>query len=238
MNEGQSTLRVICAGGYRAAMEHIAEEYSAKFGVFLDLTFGTPAKTRELVTQGAGFDAVVVTKGSLDSAASAQLAADTMFIVAKSPVGVGVREGIPLQSIDSVERFGAFIRSLGSIGLSDPAAGTNLGVDILNAADKVGLGQDLRPRVKFIHGPGSAVSTEVGKGDPDAVITLISEIKNFAGVQFVGNIPDAMGLGTPFVAAVGLSPNDRARAVSFLAYLRSDAARVQMERTGLAPMAQ
>jgi ABC-type molybdate transport system substrate-binding protein len=236
MNERTSTLRVICAGGYRAAMEHIANEFTAKSGVSLELTFGTPAKTRELVTQGSGFDAAVVTKGSLDAAAAEQLEQKTMFVVAKSPVGVGVRDGIPVQPIGSVEQFASFIRSLGSVGLSDPAAGTNLGADILNAADKVGLGQDLRSRVKFIHGPGSAVSTEVGKGHPDAVITLISEIKNFAGVQFVGNIPDAMGLGTPFVAGIALHPNDRAAAESLLDYLRSAPARVQMERTGLVPM--
>lgn len=238
MNERQSTLRVICAGGFRAAMEHIANEFTANTGVSLELTFGTPAKTRELVTLGSGFDVVVVTKGSLDDAASAQLEQETKFVVAKSPVGVGVREGISVEPIGSVEQFAHFIRSLGSVGLSDPAAGTNLGADILNAADKVGLGEDLRSRVKFIHGPGSAVSTEVGKGYPDAVITLISEIKNFAGVQFVGNIPDEMGLGTPFVAGIALKPNDRAAAESFLAYLRSDPARVQMERTGLVPMYQ
>ncbi len=116
MNERNSTLRVICAGGYRAAMEHIANEFTAKSSVSLELTFGTPAKTRELVTQGSGFDAAVVTKGSLDAAAAAQLEQKSMFVVAKSPVGVGVREGIPVQPIGSVEQFASFIRSLGSVG--------------------------------------------------------------------------------------------------------------------------
>jgi hypothetical protein len=46
------------------------------------LTFGAPARTRELVSAGTGFDVAVVTLGSLNDAASAQLDADTRFIVA------------------------------------------------------------------------------------------------------------------------------------------------------------
>lgn len=233
MEMRQSKLRVICAGGYRAAMEPIAVDFTKQSGTAIELTFGTPAKTRELVTLGSGFDVAVVTKGSLDDNAAAQLVSDTTFIVAKSPVGIGLREGLPVPPIDSLAQFASLIRSLRSVGLSDPAAGTNLGNDILNSADKVGLGPDLRARAKFIYGPGSVVSSEVAKGDPDAVITLISEIKTVAGVQFVGNIPEEMGLGTPFVAGVAQAAEDRSAADAFLQYLRSDAPRTRMQRTGL-----
>lgn len=236
MENRRSTLRVICAGGFRAAMEKIADEFTRESGIELELTFGTPAKTRELVSLGSGFDAVVVTKGSLDAAAAEQLAPKTDFVVAKSPVGVGLRMGIPVPDIGSVEKFAGLIRSLRSVGLSDPAAGTNLGNDILNAADKVGIGEDLRQRVRFVYGPGSVVSSEVGRGDPDAVITLVSEIKNVDGVQFVGNIPQEMGLGTPFVAAIAKSIVDRAPADTFLRFLRTPPARAQMQSTGLEPV--
>lgn len=238
MQNGRSTLRVICAGGFRAAMEKIAGEFTKESGIGLELTFGTPAKTRELVSLGSGFDAVVVTKGSLDAAAAAQLAPQTDFIVARSPVGVGLRQGLPVPEIRTVEQFASLIRSLRSVGLSDPAAGTNLGNDILNAAQRVGFGEDLRARVRFIHGPGSVVSSEVGKGDPDAVITLVSEIRNVEGVQFVGDIPEEMGLGTPFVAGIAKTGGDRAASESFLGFLRTDAARTLMQRTGLVPADQ
>ncbi len=233
MTQHKSTLRVICAGGFRVAMEAIAEDVKTECGIALELTFGTPAKTRELVTQGEGFDAVVVTKGSLDEQAAAQLAPETMFTVAKSPVGVGLREGIAVPPIETVEQFASLIRSLRSVGLSDPAAGTNLGNDILNAADKVGIGADLRSRVKFIYGPGSVVSSQVANGDPDAVITLVSEITTVKGVQFAGPIPQAMGLGTPFVAAIPKSSADRPAAEALLRHLRSASAGMRMEQTGL-----
>ena len=229
------TLRVICAGGFRAAMEQMVGDFTSDTGIEVNLTFGTPAKTRELVSAGTGFDVAVVTKGSLNEEASAQLEAGSSFIVAKSPVGMGLRMGLNPAPIDTVERFAAVIRSLGSVGLSDPKAGTNLGADVLAAAERLGFAEDLRSRAKFIHGPGSVVSAEVAKGSPDAVITLISEIITVDGVQFIGNIPDAMGLGTPFVAGRGKASEAIESGAKFLAFLQSEPARVKMRKTGLLP---
>jgi len=233
MSSDQSTICVICAGGFRAAMEQIAPIFMQTTGVAVALTFGAPAKTRELVSAGAGFDAAVVTLGSLNEEASAQLDGATRFIVAKSPVGMGLRAGLASRAIDTVEGFSALIRDLPSVGLSDPKAGTNLGNDIINAATRLGFGEDLKSRVHFVDGPGSVVSAAVAKGHPDAVITLVSEIITVDGVTFTGLIPDAMGLGTPFVAAAGKQAERPAKAQQLLAFLREEPALSIMRETGL-----
>ena len=228
-----TTIQVICAGGFRAAMEEIAPRFTKATGVAVELTFGAPAKTRELVSAGTGFDAAVVTLGSLNAEASAQLDDATRFIVAKSPVGMGLRRGLTPRAIDTVEGFSALIRSLPSVGLSDPKAGTNLGNDIIAAATRLGFGDDLKSRAHFIEGPGSVVSAAVAKGHPDAVITLVSEIITVDGVTFTGLIPEAMGLGTPFVAAAGKQAQHAGEAQQLLAFLRGDVALAVMKATGL-----
>jgi molybdate transport system substrate-binding protein len=233
MDSDRKTIHVICAGGFRAAMEKIAPAFTQATGVAVVLTFGAPARTRELVSAGAGFDAAVVTLGSLNEAASAQLDEATRFIVAKSPVGMGLRAGLAPRAIDRVEAFAALIRDLPSVGLSDPKAGTNLGNDIIAAATRLGFGEDLKARAHFVDGPGSVVSAEVAKGHPDAVITLVSEIITVEGVTFTGLVPDAMGLGTPFVAAAGEQAASPDLAHQLLAYLQGDAALAIMRQTGL-----
>ena len=233
MSSDNSTIQVICAGGFRAAMEKITPLFTQTTGVSVMLAFGTPAKTRELVCAGAGFDAAVVTLGSLNEAASAQLDPDTRFIVAKSPVGMGLRAGLAARPIDTVEGFAELIRSLPTVGLSDPKAGTNLGMDIIAAATRLGFGEDLKSRAHFIEGPGSVVSAAVAKGHPDAVITLLSEIITVEGVTFTGVIPQAMGLGTPFVAAAGQQAQAPAQARQLLAFLREAPALALMKETGL-----
>lgn len=233
MNPEQPTIDVICAGGFRAAMEKIAPLFTQTTGVAVQLTFGAPARTRELVSAGTGFDVAVVTLGSLDEAASAQLEANTRFIVAKSPVGMGLRAGLAPRAIDTVEAFADLIRALPSVGLSDPKAGTNLGNDILAAATRLGFGADLQSRAHFVDGPGSVVSAAVAKGHPDAVITLVSEIITVDGVTFTGLIPEAMGLGTPFVAAAGKQAQSPERGRDLLTCLRGETALAIMRETGL-----
>ena len=233
MSSDNSTIQVICAGGFRAAMEKITPLFTQTTGVSVMLAFGTPAKTRELVCAGAGFDAAVVTLGSLNEAASAQLDPDTRFIVAKSPVGMGLRAGLAARSIDTVEGFAELIRSLLSVGLSDPKAGTNLGEDIIVAAMRLGFGEDLKSRAHFVNGPGSVVSAAVAKGHPDAVITLVSEIITVEGVTFTGLIPEAMGLATPFVAAAGKQAHAPSRTRQLLAFLREEPALSLMKESGL-----
>ena len=225
-------LRVICAGGFRAAMEDIAFAYESNSDRKLQLTFGTPAKTRELVTAGEGFDLVVVTAGSLDEGASARLDPATRFTVARSPVGMGLRAGLETRAIGELADFIALIESLDSVGLSDPKAGTNLGADILANAERLGFADILRDKVKYVFGPGSLASAQVAKGEIDAVITLASEIITVEGVTYLGAIPDEMRLGTPFVAAAASgSVSEAARA--FLDHLKAPESHERMRRTGL-----
>ena len=225
-------LRIICAGGFRAAMESIAPAFEASSGESVRLTFGAPAKTRELVTAGSGFDLAVVTAGSLDDAASAQLESASKFTVARSPVGMGLRAGLEKRSISQLADFIAVIDSVSSVGLSDPKAGTNLGADILANAERLGFVDKLRDKVKLVHGPGSLVSAEVAKGEIDAVITLASEILTVDGVTFLGAIPDEMRLGTPFVAAARRGQANPA-AQRFLTFLKTPESQEMMRKTGL-----
>ena len=229
----KSALRVICAGGFRAAMEAIVPLFETASGQAITLTFGTPAKTRELVSAGSGFDVAVVTVVSVNPEAAAQLEADSKFVVAKSPVGVGFRPALGKKDVSSLEAFRAAIRSIGKLGLSDPAAGTNLGADIIAAADRLGFAQELKGKANFVMGPGSMVSAEVAKGQLDAVITLASEIVTVPGVAYAGPIPADMGLGTPFLAAIGRQAADAKGASAFLDFLKTEEARDCMRGTAL-----
>ncbi len=225
-------LRIICAGGFVSAMEHIGPLFETERGYKLFLTIGTPTKTRELMTSDAPFDAAVVTVVSLNEAASNAFLQGSRFSVAKSPVGMGVRAHLQTPDISSIDSFRAAIAGVNSVGLSDPKAGTNLAADILSAAERLGFVDELRPKVRYINGPGSVVSTEVGKGAADAVMTLATEIRSIPDVRYIGNIPDEMDLGTVFDA--GLSKhNARSGAAAFLEFLRKDKTKARMREVGL-----
>lgn len=226
-------LRLICAGGFKAAIEKLAPRFEATSGRSLAITIGTPADTRRLMSDGTPFDAAVVTRHTLTDEVAASIDAHTRFSVAKSPVGMGVREDIAVPALDSDRAFRAAIAAVGSIGLSDPKAGTNLANDILAAAAGIGLKAELEAKARYILGPGFVVARHVAAGEADAVMTLATEIISAPGIRYLGAIPDSMKLGTVFDAAVANASADASAAHAFIAFLKTEDARAIMQSTGL-----
>jgi len=226
-------LRLICAGGFKAAIEKIAPRFEATSGRKLTITIGTPADTHRLMGSCTPFDVAVVTGHSLTESAAASIDSHTRFSVARSPVGMGVREAFDVPAIGSEQSFRAAIAAVGTIALSDPKAGTNLAEQILAAATAIGIRAELEPKVRYIMGPGFVVARHVAAGEADAVMTLATEIISAQGIRYLGAIPDSMNLGTVFDAAIANAAADVPAARSFLAFLRTGEAGDLMHATGL-----
>ena len=230
-------LSIICAGGFKTAMLDIAPRFEAASGHKLSITFGTPKRNNELISAGpnseVAFDVVVVTSATLSESTKPHVAQTTRFDVAMSPVGMGVREDLTTPPVDGVQSFKAAVRSLASIGLSDPTSGTTLANDIIAAARTIRLDTEIEARKRYFVGPGSIVSTEVAKGNADAVITLCTEIIGTPGVRYIGPLPRVMKLGTTFTAAIASATGKAAAAAAFLAFLKTDEARTIMRTKGL-----
>ena len=227
-------LNILCAGGFRAAMEALAPRFEAAQGVSLALTFATPAATREHLAAGLPFDAGVVVASVLAKARADGLATPTnSFKLAVSPLGMGAPEAGPWLSVASVAELGATIAALESIALSDPKAGTNVANEVMAAADALGFGEALRARAILINGPGSVVSARVAEGLAQAVITLSSEIVPIKGIRFLGRLPKEMQTEYAMQALVGDMAPPAAHAL--MDYRRGAEAREIMRGVGLEP---
>ncbi len=227
-------LNILCAGGFRAAMEALAPRFEAAQGVSLALTFATPAATREHLAAGLPFDAGVVVASVLAKARADGLATPTnSFKLAVSPLGMGAPEAGPWLSVASVAELGATIAALESIALSDPKAGTNVANEVMAAADALGFGEALRARAILINGPGSVVSARVAEGLAQAVITLSSEIVPIKGIRFLGRLPKEMQTEYAMQALVTEMAPPAAHAL--MDYLRGAEAREIMRGVGLEP---
>ena len=227
-------LDILCAGGFRAAMEALAPRFEAAQGVSLALTFATPAATRQHLASGLPFHAGVVVASVLEKARADGLPTpSSSFKLAVSPLGMGAPEGGPALAVGTAAEFGKTIDALESIALSDPAAGTNVANEVIAAADRLGFGEALRARAIFINGPGSVVSARVAEGHAQAVITLSSEIVPIKGVRFLGRLPQEMQTEYAMQAMVADGAPPAAQAL--MAFLRGEEAREMMRGAGLEP---
>ena len=229
-------VQVLSAGGFRAAMETIAPLFQQATGHVPNVTFGTPAGTKERMLAGEPFDVAVVVAATLaEVEAAGRLATGTRFRVARSPVGVGVPAGADVPEVGTVEHLKTAVRQARAIGLSDPKVGTNLANDLLAAADRLAFGDDVRARAIYVMGPGSAVSAELAKGRFDLVVTLASEIVPVAGVRYVGPVPEPLQGDYRFDAVMMTAARHAQAARAFLDFLRTPQAAAAMAATGLEP---
>jgi molybdate transport system substrate-binding protein len=229
-------LKILCAGGFRAAMDRLAPLFEAASGTSLALTYATPGRTRELLAEGFAFDAGVVVASVLARAKADGLpATGADFKLAVSPIGMGVPEDGPALSVASLADFAATLAALESVGLSDPKAGTNLANEVIASASQHGLADTLRAKALFIDGPGSVVSARVAAGLAQAVITLSSEIVPIEGVRFLGRLPAELQTEYAMQAVLPVRPD--ADASALMDFLRGAEARAVMEAVGLASLA-
>ena len=235
--DGTGELRLICAGGFKAAIEKLATRFEAITGRRSVITIGTPADTRRLMSGGTPFDVAVVTGHTLTDAVAASIDPHTRFSVAKSPAGMGAREDLAVPAIGSEEAFRAAIAAVSTIGLSDPQAGTNMASHILVAAAEIGIRSELEAKARYIMGPGFVVARRVAAGEADAVMTLATEITSAPGIRYLGALPDSMKLGTVFGAAIANTDanatRDATAAQAFVAFLKTGEAGDIMRSTGL-----
>lgn len=228
------TLKVLVAGGFKTAMQEIAPLYEQSSGNKLDISYATPAVSREKIKE-SGIDAAVVAEAVLkDPEQAGQLAPGTRLRVAQAEIGIGV----PLKSVakidtSDIEAFKASLNTLNSIAFSDPKAGTALANTVFSLAEKAGFGDDLRSRAKLINAPGDEVSKAVGNGEADAVITLASDIATVPGVRLIGLLPKDLQQQFPFDGVVMKQSPHASVASDFLAFLRRPEAMAIATKAGL-----
>lgn len=228
-------IRFLCAGGFRAAMDALSPLFEKAHGVTISTTYATPARTREFLEAGFPFDAGVIVASVLEKAQRDGLATDApSFKLAICPVGLGVALDRPAPDISSLDTFRRALGDIGRLGLSDPAAGTNLGAETLAHADRLGFGELMRAKVVLFNGPGSAVSAAVARGEADAVITLASEIAPINGVRYVGRLPDELQTEYAMQALAPATMSEPARRL--LEFLRGEPAKEIMRNAGLDPV--
>src|SRR6267378_4297425 len=229
-------IKVISTGGARAVMTSTVPEFERKSGHKVGIDFGTPGNMRDRLLQGEAADVAVAIAAILpDLEKAGRIAAGTRMEFAASYVGVAVRSGAPKLDVSTPDGVKRAMLMAKTVALSDPKAGTQLGVTFIGVADRLGFGADLRSRMKLILGPGSDVAEAVARGEAELGVTLISEILPVTGVALGGELPSNIMPPTVIHAFLVSGAKDTGTAKVFLDFLRSPEASKIIEAKGMKP---
>jgi len=156
--------------------------------------------------------------------------------VARSQVGMVVREGAPKPDIGTVEAFRKALLAAKSIAYSDSGSGTYLSTTLFA---QLGVADQVAGKSRKVRGPpsGEPVAAVVARGEAEIGFQQVSELLHVPGTSFVGPIPGELQPGFSFAGAITANANQPEAAAALLRFLSSTEAEAAIVKVGLAPAA-
>jgi molybdate transport system substrate-binding protein len=229
-------IKVMISGGFSAAYRQLIPDFERATGNKVETAFGpsmgaTPEAIPNRIERGEPVDVVIMVSSALDGLiAKGKVARDSRVDLAKSTIGVAVREGAPVPDIGSTEALKRALLAAKSIAYSDSASGVYISTEMFK---RLGIEDEVKPKSRMI--PAEPVGKVVARGEAEIGFQQISELRPIAGIVMVGPLPPEVQKVTIFSAGIARASKDPAAAKTLIAYLKSVSAEPVIRSTGLVP---
>ncbi len=190
---GAAEIKVLSARSLNLAMTELISVFQQSSGNTVTIEYGTAGAAASRIQKGELADVVIASVSQLEMLeGQGKVLQGSRVNIAGVGLGVAVRKGASKPDISSVEAFKRTLSSARSIGYIDPARGALSGIYIAGLLERLGIAQDLKPRIKLVGG-GEGLPEDpfqgVERGDIELQIGQISEIVMSHGVDLVGPLP-------------------------------------------------
>lgn len=235
-------VRVMISAGFYHVYAELGPAFERASGHHLITTRGpsmgdSPEAIPTRLAHGEAADVVILDGSAADGLAVQGLVrADSKVTLARSLIGMVVRQGAAKPDIGSVEAFKRALLAAKSIAYSDSGSGTYLSTQLFT---RLGVADQVLPKSRRIRGPpsGEPVAAVVSRGEAEIGFQQVSELIHVAGVSYVGTIPAELQPGFTFAGALTRSAQEGDAAAALLRFLNSSEAASVITKAGLLPAA-
>ncbi len=224
-------LKVLSAGAMKTIVTELAEAFRQETGHTVQITAGTVGALRQkAATEPA--DVFILTHAAIDDLARQGLVvAGTRTDLARTGIGVAVRQGVPLPDISTPEALKQTLLTVKSFVYIDPARGGTSGIHFASVLQRLGIAEAVKD--KAVLWPGGFAAEAVVKGQAELVVHQISEILPVKGVTLVGPLPKELQKITTYSAGLAAKSAAPDPARTFIAYLARPAFKPKFVAAGL-----
>jgi molybdate transport system substrate-binding protein len=223
---------VLTAGAFKPVLLELAPAFEASTHNTLAISNDTAGGVTARVVRGEEIDLVVLPKAAIDGlAVQGKIIADSVVPVAKSGIGMVVKEGQPLPDISTVEAFKRTMLAAPSFAYIDPASGGSSGIYLAKLFDQLGIAEALRRTAVLV--PGGLVGSRVDDGEAALGLQQMSELRAVHGVTVVGPLPAKIQNYTIYAAGIPSAARHPAAARALLEQLHGEAAVRALTARGL-----
>jgi molybdate transport system substrate-binding protein len=229
-------IRVLSSGALKAALSQLLPDFQKSSGYTTTIEYGPAGAIAGRIQKDDAADVVIVSRSQIEKLqSSGKVLPESLVNIAGIALGVAVRKGAPKPDISSVEAFKRSLLSARSIGYRDPATGSTSGTYAANLLERLGLAEDLKPKLRLDRTEGDVpenVFLAVARGEIEMQIGQITEIVIAPGVELAGPLPGEIQNTTVMAAGIVATSKAPDAARAFIRFISSPSARSVLKATG------
>jgi molybdate transport system substrate-binding protein len=236
-SRGLGAVNVLISGGFSGAYEQLLPEFERTSGIKVTTGSGAsqgtgPQTIAAQLARGVPANVVILSREGLsDLIAEKRIVAGTDVDLARVPLGVAVRAGIPKPDVSTVEAFKQLLLKAKTVAVPGSTSGIWLKTDLfprLGIAEQVNI--KMTPR-------GTDATRMVAAGGADLAVMPVSEIVHAAGVEFAGAIAPEIQFVQTFSAAAVAGSGEIEASKRLIEFFSSARASEAIRKSGMEPLA-
>jgi len=234
-------VQVMISSGFHGAYSELGPAFERASGHHLITIRGpsmgdSPEAIPARLARGESADVVILDGGAADELAKRGLVrAESKVELARSLIGMVVREGAPKPDIGSVAAFRNTLLAAKSIAYSDSGSGTYLSTTLFG---KLGVADEIAGKSRKVRGPpsGEPVAAVVARGEAEIGFQQVAELIHVPGITFVGALPPEVQPMFSFAGVLTKTAHEAEAARALLLFLASHEAAPAITKAGLMPL--
>ncbi len=213
----QGEVTLLAPDPIKETINKLIADFQTKTGTQVKVTYGTGVSTRKIVADGGALDVTLLFAPFPEALATGNIDPKSATVVARLRLAIAVQKGAPKPDISTAASAKKALLDAKCIASVDPTKGSVGGAALL-ALDKMGITDQLKPKIKWFPN-GGGVQDTVAKGQCEMALgPYLSDMRN-PGLDVVGPLPT--GASTPvditgFLAKDEKNPKQAKELLKFL----------------------
>jgi len=217
--QAQSEITLLSPNPIKEIIDMLVAKFEAKTGAKVKITYGSGVGTRKTVAEGGAQDVTLLFAPFDDALKTGNVQKNSATVVARLRLAVAVKKGAPKPDISNLAAVKRTLANAKSIISVDPAQGSVGGATLL-ALDKMGITDQIRPKIKWVPG-GGEVQNSVAKGETEIALgPYLSDMRN-PGLDVVGALLPEAATPVDITGFLSTGVKDAKAARALLDYLKS-----------------
>ncbi len=224
-------ITVVGSPGFRVAYTQLLPGFEKQTGDKVTTNWGGVTEVAKRVADGESADIVILPVAQIDDLiARGKLVKGSRTVVAKSGVGVAVRNGAPKIDISSGDAVRRALLAAKSIAYSTGPSGAHM-ADLIR---KWGIADRLKGKI-VIAPADTPVGIVIARGGAEIGFQQVSELIHVKGIDYLGPLPPDIQETTVFAAAIHKDAKSPDAARALIRFLSAPAAAPVIKSAGMDP---